>query len=342
MASKKEQLSADLAKFVEQSQWAKAVACLQGLVQLAPANANYYLRMGDYNVKAGNKSGAVKAYYQAAKLFVDSGFSVKGIATYKMILRLAPAEKQARELMLAINSSPAVAGELMSPPPFAPEAPAPSPPTEAVPPPPAAAEPPPPVATPAPEIEMPPPPAVKEAPPPPPPPVEVAPPPLELEPEPVLELEIEMIGSEEPEEKEEKKDINPLFAAFTKEEFGAFVDKLEPLQFMSGERMIAEGDEGDAMYLISRGCGRVVKEIDGREVVLDELGEGEFFGEMSLLVGGPRSASVFATADTEVLRLKSSDLFDIMKQYPRIESVLEQFYDKRSKAMRQKMKEIRK
>src|SRR5947209_970686 len=277
--------------------------------------------MGDYNVKAGNKPGAVKAYYQAGKLFVDSGFSVKGIATYKMILRLAPAEKQARELMLAINSSPAVAGELMSPPPFAPEAPAPPPPTEAAPPP-----------------------AAEAAPPPSPPaPVEVAPPPaLELEQEPDLKLEVDMKGSKEKKEKEEKKDINPLFAAFTKEEFGAFVDKLEPMQFMSGERMIAEGDEGDAMYLISRGGGRVVKEIDGQEVVLDELGEGEFFGEMSLLVGGPRSASVFSTADTEVLRLKSSDLFDIMKQYPRIEGVLEQFYDKRSKAMRLKMKEIRK
>jgi len=335
VASKKEHLSTDLAKFVEQSQWAKAVVCLQELVELEPANANYYLRMGDFNVKAGNKSDAVKAYYRAAKLFVDSGFSVKGIATYKMILRLAPAEKQARELMRAINSSPAVTGELMPLPPFAPEAPAPPPPTEAAPPPPlppaeAAPLPPPGEVVPPAELEP-------EAAPLP-PPVEVVPP-LELEPEPALELEIEMMGTEQ---LEEKKDINPLFAAFTKEEFGAIVDKLEPLQFMSGERMIAEGDEGNAMYLISRGSGRVVKEIDGREVVLDELGEGEFFGEMSLLVGGPRSASVFATADTEVLQLKSSDLFEVIKQYPRIEGVLEQFYDKRSKAMRQKMKEIRK
>ena len=354
MASKKEHLSTDLAKFVEQSQWAKAVVCLQELVELEPANANYYLRMGDFNVKAGNKSDAVKAYYRAAKLFVDSGFSVKGIATYKMILRLAPAEKQARELMRAINSSPAVTGELMPLPPLAPEAPAPPPPTEAAPPPPL----PPAEAAPSPspvevvlpaELEpevAPLPPPVEVVPPaelepeaaPLPPPVEVVPP-LELEPEPALELEIEMMGTEQ---LEEKKDINPLFAAFTKEEFGAIVDKLEPLQFMSGERMIAEGDEGNAMYLISRGSGRVVKEIDGREVVLDELGEGEFFGEMSLLVGGPRSASVFATADTEVLQLKSSDLFEVIKQYPRIEGVLEQFYDKRSKAMRQKMKEIRK
>src|SRR3989442_4516910 len=89
-----------------------------------------------------------------------------------------------------------------------------------------------------------------------------------------METEVEVMGSEQ---LEVKKDINPLFAAFSEEEFGAIVDKLEPMQFMSGERMIAEGDEGDAMYLISRGGGRVVKEIDGQEVVLDELGEGEFF-----------------------------------------------------------------
>ena len=155
-----------------------------------------------------------------------------------------------------------------------------------------------------------------------------------------MELEVEVEPSPAP--AEEKKDINPLFASFTKEEFGAIVDKLEALEFIAGERIIAEGDEGDAMYLISRGGGKVVKEIDGQEVILDELSEGEFFGEMSLLVGGPRSASVFATADTQVLRLKSSDLFEIMKKHPRIESLLEQFYDKRSKATRRKMKEIRK
>ncbi len=336
MANKKEQLSADLAKFVEQSQWAKAVACLQGLVALEPTNANYYLRMGDYNAKANSKAGAVKAYYQAAKLFVDSGFSVKGIATYKMILRLAPEEKQAQELMRAINSSPAVAGGLTPPPPPAPEAPAPPPPTQAAPPPPAEA-----AAPPSPAAAAPPPPPPVEAAPPPPPPVQAAPPPP-LEVEPVLELEVEVEAEAAPAPAEEKKDINPLFAAFTKEEFGAIVDKLEPLDFMAGERIIAEGDEGDAMYLLSRGGGRVLKEIDGQEVVLDELSEGEFFGEMSLLVGGPRSASVFAAGETQVLRLKSADLFEIMKKHPRVESLLEQFYDKRSKATRRKMKEIRK
>ena len=315
MANKKEQLSNDLAKFVEQSQWAKAVQAQQGLIDLEPTNSNYFLRLGDYNAKAGNKAAAIKAYYQAADLFVKAGFSVKGIATYKMILRVAPDEKQATELMRAINSNPAVTGAAPPPPP-APEpapAPAPAPQVELAPPPP---PPPAPAAAPPPPIEMPPPPP----------------------PAPVIELELEIEAAPA----QEKKDINPLFAAFSKEEFGAIVDKLEPVEFMAGERIIAEGDEGDAMYLISSGGGRVVKEVEGQELTLDNLAEGEFFGEMSLLVGGPRSASVFAATNTEVLRLKSSDLFEIMKKYPRIESVLEEFYEKRSKATRQKMKEIRK
>ena len=322
MANKKEQLSNDLAKFVEQSQWAKAVQVQQGLIDLEPTNSNYFLRMGDYNVKAGNKAAAVKAYYQAADLFVKAGFSVKGIATYKMILRVAPEEKQATELMRAINSSPAVTGAAPPPPP-PPPAPEPAPAAVAASPPAQAA----------------PPPAPAQAAPPPPPAQAAPPPQIEVPaPAPVIELELEI----EPSPVSEKKDINPLFAAFSKDEFGAIVDKLEPVEFMAGERIIAEGDEGDAMYLISRGGGRVVKEVEGQELILDNLTEGEFFGEMSLLVGGPRSASVFATADTEVLRLKSSDLFEIMKKYPRVETVLEEFYEKRSKATRQKMKEIRK
>jgi hypothetical protein len=322
MANKKEQLSNDLAKFVEQSQWAKAVQAQQALIDLEPTNSNYFLRMGDYNVKAGNKAAAVKAYYQAADLFVKAGFSVKGIATYKMILRVAPDEKQATELMRAINSNPAVTGAAPPAPPPPPEpapAPAPAPQVELAPPPAPA-----PAAAPPPPIEMPQPPPSAPAPAP--------------APAPVIELELEIEAAPV----QEKKDINPLFAAFSKEEFGAIVDKLEPVEFMAGERIIAEGDEGDAMYLISSGGGRVVKEVEGQELTLDTLAEGEFFGEMSLLVGGPRSASVFAATNTEVLRLKSSDLFEIMKKYPRIETVLEEFYEKRSKATRQKMKEIRK
>lgn len=311
----KEQLINNLATFVEQGQWAKAARAQEGLIDLEPTNSNYYLRLGDYHVKTGNRTSAVQAYYQAAELFVRAGFSVKGIATYKMILRVAPDEVQTMALMRAINSSPAVTGAAF---------PSPTSQVEGAPPPPAS--PPLPVerlySEPVIERELEPSPA----------------PAIELDLDIGLELEIET----EAVPAQDKKDINSLFAALSKEEFGAIVDHLEPIGFQDGERMVAEGEKGDAMYLLSSGAGRVIKEVEGQAVLLGILSEGEFFGEMSLLISGPRSASVFAVGPTEVLRLKSADLFEITKTYPRIEAILEEFYEKRSKAILQKMKELRK
>jgi hypothetical protein len=288
MAGKKNQLTNELSKCVEQAQWVKAVLALQGLIDLEPTNPQYYLRMGDYSLKAGNKSAAVKAYYQAADLFGKAGFTLKGVAAYKMILKIAPHEMQAATLMKALVASYGVGfgvAALQDPPPQ-----------------PVAAEE-------EPDI-----------------PIEVAP-----EPEPAHDL-----APPVPDE----KSVHLLFASFTSEELGGVVDKLTPMQFVDGERIIGEGEEGDAMYLISRGGGKVVKQIEGQEVVLGELGEGEFFGEMSLLVSCPRSASVFAMGDTEVLSLKADDLFELIKQFPRLGEILDEFYERRSRLMRKKVREI--
>jgi tetratricopeptide (TPR) repeat protein len=95
MASKKDELTTNLSKFVQEAQWNNAVEALAGLIKLEPTNAQYHLRMGDYSVKAGNKAAAVKSYFQAADMFAKAGFSVKGIATYKIILRIVPEEAQA-------------------------------------------------------------------------------------------------------------------------------------------------------------------------------------------------------------------------------------------------------
>lgn len=102
MASTKDELTNNLSKFVQGAQWSNAVAALEGLVKLEPTNAQYHLRMGDYSIKAGNKTAAVKSYFQAADMFVKAGFSVKGIATYKIILRIAPEETQAAAKMQSL------------------------------------------------------------------------------------------------------------------------------------------------------------------------------------------------------------------------------------------------
>ena len=306
MANKKDRLTNELSKYVGLGQWAKAVQTLESLIQLEPTNTHYYLRMGDYSVKAGNKAGAIKRYYEAADMYVKAGFSVKAIATYKMILKISPGETQATVLMKSVNTvSGGIAFDAgVSEPPPEPQTLNENPDHA-----PAIAEPEPKQAVPAEE-------AFSSL------PEELT---ANLDAEPIAVMNLT-----------QKKNIDQLFASFTQEEFGAIVDKLEPLEFMDGERIIAEGDQGNGMYLITRGSGKVVKDHKGQEAELCELGEGEFFGELSLLTGGSRSASVFAKGETEVLRLKSSDLFEVIKQYPRLESVLEQF----ACAMRTKMRDL--
>ena len=98
-AIQQSQLTNALSKYVGLGEWAKAVQILQSLINLDPINTNYYLRMGDYSLKAGNKPAAIRCYYEAADLYFQGGFSVKAIGTYKMILKIAPGETLAPMLM---------------------------------------------------------------------------------------------------------------------------------------------------------------------------------------------------------------------------------------------------
>jgi CRP/FNR family cyclic AMP-dependent transcriptional regulator len=69
-------------------------------------------------------------------------------------------------------------------------------------------------------------------------------------------------------------------------------------QYYSKCPIFREGDEGDVMYVIKSGRVRVTKNMYGIMVTIAELGPGDYFGEMALLEGTPRSA--FALADTPV------------------------------------------
>jgi tetratricopeptide (TPR) repeat protein len=99
MASENDQLTNALSGYVGLGQWAEAVGVLENLIRLEPTNTHYFLRMGDYSLKAGNKPAAIRCYYEAADLYFQGGFSVKAIGTYKMILKVAPGETLAPMLM---------------------------------------------------------------------------------------------------------------------------------------------------------------------------------------------------------------------------------------------------
>jgi len=83
----------------------------------------------------------------------------------------------------------------------------------------------------------------------------------------------------------------PLFESLDTEAAHELCELLESLDCKAGAVLFRTGDEGDAMYLIEEGKVRIcVRAKDGHEVTLTELKRGDFFGEMALLNGKPRSA----------------------------------------------------
>ena len=80
--------------------------------------------------------------------------------------------------------------------------------------------------------------------------------------------------------------------------------------------IVSEGDDSDSLYVLVTGRAKVfVSDADGKEVQLNQLGAGEYFGEVTL-DGGPRSASVMALEDCRCAVLRRADLADLMSGQP--------------------------
>jgi len=83
------------------------------------------------------------------------------------------------------------------------------------------------------------------------------------------------------------------------------------VRFADGESIFADGDHGTTMYIIQSGKVRLFRENNGSKRVLGELGKGDFFGEMSILEGLPRTMSAEAVEATELIEINSTT-FDRM------------------------------
>lgn len=107
--------------------------------------------------------------------------------------------------------------------------------------------------------------------------------------------------------------------------------RLRPVKYRSGEIILTEGTPGDVMYLIEWGRVEVLSKTDGRQRVLAVLGEGDFFGEMALLTGNPRSATVRAVTDVDLLALHQPDFDELVLKYPTLAVTLGRVLSQRLK-----------
>ena len=94
----------------------------------------------------------------------------------------------------------------------------------------------------------------------------------------------------------------PVFVPLSPEELELMSRDCDRLDFGRGERIVHQGDQGDAMYVVLEGTAIVtIKTENDAEREVARLSRGEFFGEMALLTGDPRTASVTAVDDLAVL-----------------------------------------
>ncbi len=100
------------------------------------------------------------------------------------------------------------------------------------------------------------------------------------------------------------------------------VDGMEK-KLAPGEILFNEGDKGDAMYLIREGKIKITKGRGADEKVLAVLKEGDFFGEMAIIDGSPRSATATSVENTSLLVIDKETFRNKIKENPLIEYVLE-------------------
>lgn len=110
--------------------------------------------------------------------------------------------------------------------------------------------------------------------------------------------------------------------AVTPEDAVVILDALQPCVLGGGEWLFRQGEVGDSLYLLARGRLQVwigTPERDGsRESLVAEVGPGETVGEISLLTGGPRSASIRATRDSLLLRMDSAGFDRLGRERPQV------------------------
>jgi CRP/FNR family cyclic AMP-dependent transcriptional regulator len=115
----------------------------------------------------------------------------------------------------------------------------------------------------------------------------------------------------------------PLFAALTGEQLDYLARRLRRRTYKPREVIFHRDDPGEALYLVSAGSVRIyLPSTEGEEALLAVLHPGDYFGEVALLDGLPRSASAVVIENTELLLLYRDDFWQFLRECPQAVEVL--------------------
>ena len=108
----------------------------------------------------------------------------------------------------------------------------------------------------------------------------------------------------------------PLLADLDRIRLAELVPSFEQIHVKSGEILYGAGDSGDALYIIVDGIVRIFLRPGGRSMEIACLGSGDWFGELALLTGEPRTTDAEAQTDLILLKLSRDNFNLLIKKYP--------------------------
>lgn len=288
---------------IARKSYARALELIQAQLERRPRDDRLRLQQADVLIAAGRDKDAVPLLMALADEQAADGFAAKAIAILKRIEKIAPGRRDVEDRLAhliqeKVKHAPAVARPA-GPAEFGLEEFDPS--AEL----PVAGELPHPAASPTPQMEA-------------------------------DDLEgLDYIAAAEPEPAapEQRKAFvsTPLFEGFSQEELVAVIHGLKLLSFAPGDIIVAEGGPGDSLFILASGSVKAfVRNPKGSYVKVNELGEGAFFGEIAVLTGKPRTATITAAAPCELLELDRATLDSITATHPRVREILKQFHEQRA------------
>lgn len=122
----------------------------------------------------------------------------------------------------------------------------------------------------------------------------------------------------------------PLFSELNEQELQSLLPHIQSKSFLKGSLICREGEGGDSLYVISRGEVAIIKQTpEGKEVLIRNIREGDFFGEFGFFTDQKRHANVKAVTECEVLEIPQNELNGIIKTHPHLNQVLLNLFKQR-------------
>lgn len=157
-------------------------------------------------------------------------------------------------------------------------------------------------------------------------------------PYPIRDINLRQVTAESCRAEEEKRAAGimslvekvEILAPLSESELGKLVQQVSIQSFAAGETAVQQGEPGDSFYIIKRGrVDVIVEKSEGETVVVATLGPGNFFGEMSLLTGAVRTASIRVKEDAEFIVINKESFRSTLANNPFIAEAMSQLLSER-------------